>query len=62
MRVIDCVGNIQIDVGGKSPNSCQLTATHGMNDGEVIIWKQDWEEIKKKIDKMFEITMSERKK
>ena len=54
MIVIENFSGLQIEVGRDSQNCCVLTS---LNEPEkkVEIWKQDWEEMKSNIDKMFKI-------
>ena len=54
MIVIVSVGDVQVEVGRDSQNCCVLS-TLNAPEKKVEIWKQDWEELKSKIDKMFKL-------
>ena len=56
MQIIDNVGNLKIEVGDITYNHATLQNTLEMDcDKPAIIFRGDWEMIKKKIDKMFEV-------
>lgn len=54
MIVTTSIGGVLIEVGRDSQNCCVLS---NLNEpaSKVEVWKQDWEEMKRKIDKMFKI-------
>lgn len=54
MKITDEVGGIQIEVGNPSKNHISLYEGT-IYDGGVTIQRAYWEELKKKIDKMFEM-------
>jgi hypothetical protein len=55
MKITDEVGGIQIEVGTPSKNHIRLYEGTIYDAGGVNIQLAYWEELKKKIDKMFEM-------
>jgi hypothetical protein len=56
MIVIDQVSNVKIEIGRASQFQCILSEKN--EDGKedfVTLFRSDWEMLKKKIDKMFEL-------
>jgi hypothetical protein len=55
MKITDEVGGIHIEVGNPSKNHISLYEGTPYDEGGVTIQRAYWEELKKKIDKMFEV-------